>query len=96
MCGSRGGGGAGLSGRPLENYENIGFLSNTAPDPLKITKLPIQHSMLGHHLIIGCQNLNDVSLAGRGWPVYGGIRIIPSLIKKQKQNKTKNKKKNVA
>ena len=34
---------------PLENYKNIGFLSNTYPDPLKITKLPIQHSMLGHH-----------------------------------------------
>ena len=34
---------------PLENYSNIGFLSNTGTDPLKITKLPIQHSMLGHH-----------------------------------------------
>ena len=49
------GGGAGGGGRgqgvltPLENYKNIGFLSNTGPDPLKITKLPIQHSMLGHH-----------------------------------------------
>ena len=29
--------------------ENIGFLRNTGPDPLKITKLPSQHSMLGHH-----------------------------------------------
>ena len=34
---------------PLENNKNIGFLSNTGPDPLKITKLPIQHSMLGHY-----------------------------------------------
>ena len=34
---------------PLENYKNIGFLSYTDPDPLKITKLQIQHSMLGHH-----------------------------------------------
>ena len=25
----------------LENYKNIGFLTNTGPDPLKITKLPI-------------------------------------------------------
>ena len=33
----------------LENYKNIGFLCNTGPDPLKITKLPSQHSMLGHH-----------------------------------------------
>ena len=41
-----GGSGPGL---PLENYKNIGSLSNTGPDPLKITNLPIQHSMLGHH-----------------------------------------------
>ena len=34
---------------PLENYKNIIFLSNTGPDPLKSTKLPIQHSMFGHH-----------------------------------------------
>ena len=26
---------------PLENYKSIGFLSNTGPDPLNITKLPI-------------------------------------------------------
>ena len=30
----RGGGGRG-SGSPLENHKNIGFLSNTCPDPLK-------------------------------------------------------------
>ena len=34
---------------PLKNHKNIGFLSNTGPDPLKITKLLSQHSMLGHH-----------------------------------------------
>ena len=33
---------------PLKNHKNIGFLSNTGPDPLKITKLPSQHSMLGN------------------------------------------------
>ena len=32
-----------------ENNQNIGFLNNAAPDPLKITKLPSQHLMLGHH-----------------------------------------------
>ena len=37
------------SGPHLENYKNIGFLSNTGPGPLKITKLQIQHSLLGHH-----------------------------------------------
>ena len=35
---------------PLENKKKyIWFLSNTGPDPLKITNLPSQHSMLGHH-----------------------------------------------
>ena len=51
MCGSRGGTG-GLDPPPpppLEYYKNIGFLSNTGLDPLKITKLPIQHSMFSHH-----------------------------------------------
>ena len=33
----------------LKNKNNIGFLSNTGPDPLKITKLSSQHSMLDHH-----------------------------------------------
>ena len=33
----------------LKYHENIGFLSNTGPDPQKITKLPNQHSKLGHH-----------------------------------------------
>ena len=42
-------GGGRWSAPPLENYKNIGFLSITGPDPLKITQLPIQHSMLGHH-----------------------------------------------
>ena len=44
-----GGGGGGGGQDPLENYKKIGFLSNTSPVPLKITKLPSQHSMLGHH-----------------------------------------------
>ena len=44
-----GGQGVRIPPTPFENYKNIGFLSNTCPDPLKITKLPIQHSMLGLH-----------------------------------------------
>ena len=47
MFGSRGGGGQGPD--PLENHKNIGFLSNTGPGSLKITKLQIQHSVLGDH-----------------------------------------------
>ena len=44
MCGFRG-----VDPHPLKNHKNIGFLSNTGPDPIKNTKLPSQHSMLGHH-----------------------------------------------
>ena len=34
----------------MKNYQNIiGVLSDTGQDPLKIIKLPSQHSMLGHH-----------------------------------------------
>ena len=44
------GGGGGTGDRtPMENYKNIGFLSNTGLGPLRITKLPIQHSVLGPH-----------------------------------------------
>ena len=33
---------------PPEITRNIGFLNNTGPDPLKITKLPSKRSLLGH------------------------------------------------
>ena len=42
------GGGLGVRSPP-ENHKNIGYLKITGPDPLKITKLPSQHSMLGYH-----------------------------------------------
>ena len=35
MCGSRRGGGGTGGLDPPENHKNIGFLSNTSPDPLK-------------------------------------------------------------
>ena len=45
-------GGEGVQTPPLsENHKNIGFLCETGPDPLKITKLQSPHSMLGHHMI---------------------------------------------
>ena len=47
MGGSRGGGGD-RGPDPPENHKNIGFPSNIDPDPLKITKQPSQHSMVGH------------------------------------------------
>ena len=45
MRGSRGGRGLDPPGKS----HNIESLSNTGPDPLKITKLSSQHSMLGYH-----------------------------------------------
>ena len=42
MCGSR----PGVRTPPLRNHKNIGFQSNSGPDPLKLLS---QHSMLGHH-----------------------------------------------
>ena len=55
-----GGGGKGRGGGgpepPWKITKMYGFFktflpcSNTGSDPLKITKLPIQYSMLGHHL----------------------------------------------
>ena len=46
MRGSRGG-----TGRPdpLKNHKNIVLHSNMGPDPLKMTSLPRQQLMLGHH-----------------------------------------------
>ena len=34
----------------MANHKNIGFLSKTGPEPLKITKLLRQHSILGRNL----------------------------------------------
>ena len=68
-CGSRGGDRG--SGPPLKNYKNIGFLSNTGPDPLKITKLSSQHSMLSHY--------RHASETPFKWRLAGGL-MMASLI----------------
>ena len=69
------------SGPPVKNHKNIGFLSNTGPDPLK------NHSCLASiqcWAIIGMPakcHLNGVSLAGRWWVENGGLIVVfgPSL-----------------
>ena len=38
-------GGQGFQTPPLQKSQNIGFLNSTGPDPLKIAKLPSQHSI---------------------------------------------------
>ena len=73
MFGSRGGEGTRGPDPPLENYKNIGFLSNTGPVPLKITKLQIQHSMLGHHR------------PAREMPFKRCFAVLPPLVKLKKK-----------
>ena len=47
---SEGGGAGSPDPPPLKNHQNR-VSKNTSPVPLKITKLPSQHSMLGSDLI---------------------------------------------
>ena len=91
---SRGVGGGGTGGLdPLKNHKNIGFLSNTGAYPLKITKLPSQHSMMGHHWHISETPFNETPFK---WPFVGGptmgrllcLDILPPLehqLKKEKK-----------
>ena len=54
------------SGPPFPvNHQNIEYLNNTGPDPLKFPKLPSQHSTMDHHRHPAKRHLNGVSLAGR-------------------------------
>ena len=50
---------------PLKNHKNIEFLSNTGPDPQEFSKLPSQHSTLGHHRHASETPFKGVSLASR-------------------------------
>ena len=79
-----GGGGTGCPDPPLENYKNIGFLSNTGLDPLKSQSY---QSSIQCWAIIGppvkC-HLNGPLLVGRWWPPYSGIWILHPLINLKK------------
>ena len=50
---------------PLKSHKNIGFPSNIDSDPLKSTKLPSQHSMVGHYRYASETPFQWHSLAGR-------------------------------
>ena len=65
----------------LENHKNIGFLTNTGPDPLRITKLQRQHSMLGHHGHASETPFTWCLLAGPSWPAHSDIWNLFPLIK---------------
>ena len=61
-----------------EKSQNIGFPSNTGHDPLKITNLPSQHSMLGHHWHASQKRMAFDWRAddGQGWRVDDGQLIL--------------------
>ena len=66
---------------PPINHKAIGFLCNTGSEPWKITKLPNQHSILGHHRL--------ASETPFKWPAFSHIWILSPLFNwknKQKKN----------
>ena len=86
----RGGGGAG-GPNPLKKSQKYRFCSNTGPDPLKITKLPSQHSMLGHH-----RHANETPFSKRRFasgPALSSMWIISPLFNYLQKKKKKTKKK---
>ena len=84
MYGSRGG--DRVSGPPLKNHKNIGFLGNTGPEPLKNLKLP-SWAIIGppakRHFTF-CWMANDGPLI----VVFGFLN--PSSLKQKKKKKKKN------
>ena len=70
---------------PRKITKNIGFLSNTDPEPLKITKLPSQHSRLGQHRPASETPLKWRFAGGPLMARHSGICILPSLIKLKKK-----------
>ena len=68
------------SGSPLKNHKNMGFLSNTGPDPLKnhkATKSAFNFEPLSAHQ----RNtiLNGISLVGRWWPELIVVFVLDPL-----------------
>ena len=73
---------------PLKNRKNIGFLSNIDLDPLKITRPPSQHSMVGP---LSARQRNAISMAflwqADDGPLFSGITILfPSHQLKKQQH----------
>ena len=72
---------------PSEKTQNIGFLIDTGQDPLKIAKLPSQHSMLLHQRHASETPLNGVSLAADDGPLIVAFEsYLPFSTKKKKKN----------
>ena len=76
--------GSGHPTPPLKNHKNIGFLNNTAPDPLKSQSYQASIQCWAIISTPEKRHLNGVSLVGQCWTVYSGILILPFLINKKK------------
>ena len=69
---------------PLKNHKNIGFSCNIDQDPLKITKLPSQQSMMGHY-----RHVSETPFPWRAddGPLLVAFRSSLHSINNKKQNK---------
>ena len=77
MCGSRGGQGVRT---PLKNHKNIGFSSNTGPDPLKNRS---------YQASIQCWAIIGTPAKRHSGIAYSGTWILPPLINTKKNNVVK-------
>ena len=76
------------AGTGPDKSQNIGVSSNTGPDPLKLAKLPSQHSMLGHH-----RHASETPLMAFRWRAdNGSLKVVlgSSLPSATKKTTTKN------
>ena len=81
----RGTGGPESHGK-LQKYR---VLNNTDPDPLKITKLPSQHSLLGHHRPTSETPLSHhrhISQTPFKWRFAGPLIVVFGFLKKRYQS----------
>ena len=84
MRGSRGGTGGGDTPPPLKNHKNIGFLSNTGPDPLGNYKATMPAFNIGPSKV---RQRNVIKMAFRWWADDGRFkwyvdRLSPHQLKK--------------
>ena len=68
---------------PLKNRKNIGFLSNTGLEPLKITKLASKHHRLASETPYKSRFGGGSMLARLKWCVFGLVWILPPLLKEK-------------
>ena len=61
---------------PLENHKTVGFRRNTGPDPLKITKLPSQHSVFSFSVLGPHRTASEMPFKWR----FAGGQMVPRFV----------------